>query len=186
MVHTEALWRVHRTVGPYRQRWDQMRTWGPVDSRWDPHPEPPGDDPDSAVMYAAPEVTPTLGEVFVHRRAITLSAAHALVGWTPTRALELLDLTGTWAVRNGASASLHAAPRSTCRRWAQAIRETWPELDGLRAPSTITLRPMVVLFAPALDSFPDGPALARALDHPDLSGVFVDAADSLGWAIRRV
>lgn len=184
VTYTGALWRIHRTIGRYRQRWDQMRTWGPVDSRWDPHPDPPDDHPASAVMYSAPDVTTAFGEVFQHRRAITLSDAHALVGWTSVRPLRLLDLSDTWAVRSGASASLHAAPRGTCRSWAKDIRHTWPELDGLHVPSTMTSRPMVVLFTPALDSFPAGPALARPLDHPDLASVIVDAADDLGWAIR--
>ncbi len=171
-----GLWRIHRTAGRYRQRWDQLRNWGPVDARWDPHPEPPAEQPDSAVLYAATDVTTAFGEVFQERRAITISDGRA----------RLLDLTQTWAVRNGASASLHAAPKSTCRAWSQAIHATWPALDGLYVPSTMTLRPMVVLFAPAANSFPDTPSFARGLQHPYLAAVLIDAAAQLDWPVRRI
>lgn len=101
-----------------------------MNSRWDPHPEPPADQPSHGVLYAASDVTTSLAEVFQGRRSLTLSDDRALAGWEPTRALRLLDLTGTWAVRNGASASLHAADKSTCRAWAREIRDRWPASTG--------------------------------------------------------
>jgi hypothetical protein len=45
----------HRRIGVHWSRWDQLRSWGPVDSRWDPHPPPPADQPDAAVLYASTE-----------------------------------------------------------------------------------------------------------------------------------
>src|SRR5699024_5696931 len=139
------------------QRWNQMRAWGPTDSRWDPQPEPPGDYPGAAVTYATPDVATAFGAAFQDRRAITLSGGRTLAGWTPVRTLRLLDLTDTWAVRNQASTSLDSAPKSTCRAWARVIHDTWPSLDGMRARSTMTGRPIVVLFAPAADSYLSGP-----------------------------
>jgi RES domain len=182
--YSDVLWRIHRTIGVHRSRWDQLRAWGPVDSRWDPHPPPPGDQPDAAVLYASTDVPTAFGEVFQHRRAITLTDQLNLAGWIPVRPLRLLDLTGTWPVRNGASASLHAAPKATCRRWAQVIRSTWPDIDGLWVPSTITLRNMVVLFAPGADSFPSGPSLSRPINHPGLAALVVESAQQLGWPVR--
>ncbi len=184
VVYDRALFTVYPTTGPYRRPWNRLRTWGPVASRWDPQPEPAADHPDNGVLYAAGDVTTSLAEVFQDRRAVTLSDHRALAGWRPTRPLRLLDLTGTWAVRNGASASLHAADKSTCRAWARQIRQTWPDLDGLHVPSTMTLRPMLVVYAPAADSFPAWPAVARSLTHPDLAAMITDAADELGWPIR--
>jgi len=137
-------------------------------------------------MYTASDYTTAFGEVFQSTRAITLSAAKALAAWTPRRPLRLLDLTDTWSVRNGASGSLDSAPPSTCRAWAREIRATWPDLDGLRSLSTVTKRPMVTLFAPAEDSFPDGPSLSRALVHRAVVPLAVQAADDLEWPIRRV
>lgn len=54
-------------------------------------------------------------------------------------------------LRNGASHSLASEPRATCRTWARAIAETWPDLDGLWSPSTLTGR---INVTPAADTFP--------------------------------
>ncbi|MEZ5098103.1 MAG: RES domain-containing protein [Nocardioides sp.] len=158
---------------------------GAAGLRWEPQPPPPADHPGNGVLYAATDTTTAFAEVFQARRALTLSPARLLSGWQPTRPLRLLDLTGGWAIRQGASASLHAAPRSTCRAWARAIRAELPDLDGLYPPSTWTLRPMVVLFAPAGSAFPAGPSFSREIDDPLLSRYVVTAADELGWPIRR-
>lgn len=163
-----------------------MRTWGPMlDARWDPHPEPVGDHESGAVMYTTTDCTTAFGEVFGRTRAITLTAAKALAAWTPRRPLQLLDLTDTWAVRNGASGSLDSAPHSSCRAWAREIRTIWPDLDGLLTQSTITKRPLVTLFAPASDSFPDGPNLSRPLDHHAVGPFALKATEDLTWPIRH-
>ncbi|MFT3873142.1 MAG: hypothetical protein QM714_10920 [Nocardioides sp.] len=88
-------------------------------------------------------------------------------------------------MRNGASGSLDSAPRNTCRAWARVIGSTWPDLDGLLTHSTITRRPLVTLFGPAHDAFPDGPSFARPLSHPAVGPLAVVAADELGWPIRH-
>lgn len=186
-MYSGVLYRIHRVRGRYRARWNQMRTWGPLsDARWDPHPDPVGDHQADAVLYTAGDYTTAFAEAFQQTRAITLNDAKALTAWTPLRELRLLDLTGMWALRNGASGSLDSAPRSTCRMWARAIRAAWPELDGLFTQSTMTKQPVVTLFAPAHDSFPDRPSVARGLGHRAIGPLAVDAADQLGWPIRRV
>lgn len=185
-TYGDVLYRIHRIEGHHRVHWDEMRTWGPtLDSRWDPHPEPVGDHESEAVMYTATDYTTAFGEVFQGTRSVTLSASRALASWVPRRTLRLLDLTDTWAVRNGASGSLDSAPHSTCRAWAREIRNTWPDLDGLLTQSTITKRRVVTLFAPARDSFPDGPRFSRPLTHRAVASLAVDAADDLEWPFRE-
>lgn len=182
---TGALWRIHRTTGHHRQRWDELRAYGPIRTmRWDPHPTPPGVQPASAVSYAATDVVTAFAEAFQNRRAITISADQALAGWVPSRPLRLLDLTGNWLLHNHASASLSAGRKDRCRNWAQAIRRTWPDLDGLWVGSTMTGAPMVVLYPPARDAFPASPQLSRPLDSPVLAGVVAHVHDTLGWPIR--
>ena len=90
--------------------------------RWDPHPEPPGDHPGEGVLYTAGDLMTCVAEVFADTRIIdTRCDTPVLQIWQATRAMRLLDLSGQWALRNGASAALDSAPRSTCRAWARAV-----------------------------------------------------------------
>jgi RES domain len=104
--------------------WNKLRTYGPLPSmRWDPHPglEPIGSRAEG-VLYAAADVATSLAEVYQTTRVIDTRAGTAtLTAWQPQLPLRLLDLSGTWLLRNTASAALLAAPRSICRRWARAI-----------------------------------------------------------------
>ncbi len=184
------LWRVHTAGGPHPTRWDQLRTYGPLDSRWDPHPQPVADHPRHGVLYSATDPVTALGEVFWGTRLIDREDSHRhLTGWEPVRDVVLLDLTGLWAVRNAAAYALTQAPRSTCRAWARAIHEQvmsgdGAPIDGLWAPSTITGRPVAVLFVAALDAFPPAPRLSRPLAHDDLAVVIEWAAGELGYEVR--
>lgn len=180
-----VLWRIHRTQGDHVLEWHRLRTYGPLPlMRYEPQAPPPGEQVDG-VMYAAADLATALAEVFQATRLIDpVSFAPSVTAWTPTRPLRLLDLTGTWALRNGAAHSLAHADRATCRAWARTIRTTWPDLDGLWAPSTMTSRPMVTLWNPAADSFPARPAFSRPLAEPTLQTVIRQlAAVELGYRV---
>jgi hypothetical protein len=179
----EPLWRVRRRVGAHPLAWNELREFGPLKvMRWDPHPQPPAVHPGVGVSYASPDLSTVLAEVFQKRRAIRRTSSHELVGWRPTRTLRLLDVTGRWLIKNGASASLaHGAKRAT-RAWARQVHLQLPDVDGLMAVSTWTGAPMVVLFIPATDSFPARPALALALDDAAADKYVVPAAARLGWS----
>jgi RES domain len=183
--YTGTLWRIHRTEGEHVLPWNKLRTYGPLPSmRWDPHP---GAEPISAaegVLYAAADVATNLAEVYRATRVIdTRAGAATLTAWQPQRRLRLLDLSGTWLLRNTASAALLAAPRSTCRRWARAIYTTWPELDGLYVPSTLTGRPNIVLWNAAADSIPTLPSFSRPLTQPLVWSIAQAAAAEIGYRI---
>ena len=153
--------------------------------RFDPHPEPVGDHRDEGVLYAAIDLATALAEVYQETRLIdTIRFAPAATAWNPTRPLRLLNLDGTWALRNHAAHALANAPSNVCRAWARAIRTTWPELDGLWAPSTMTGRPNVVLWTPATDSFPLRPAFSEALTRTFLYTFVEQTAAALGYEIR--
>ena len=136
--------------------WNTLRTYGPLPSmRWDPHPGPQPISAAEGVLYAAADIATSLAEVYQTTRVIdTRAGAPTLTAWQPQRRLHLLDLSGTWLLRNTASAALLAAPRSTCRRWARAIYTTWPELDDLYVPSPMTGRPNIVLWKPPRTRYP--------------------------------
>jgi hypothetical protein len=178
------LWRLHRSGGAHVIGWSELRRLGPLPSmRFDPHPPPLGDSAEG-VMCAATDVATALAEVFQATRLIdTDSFGPVLTAWQPSRTLRLLDLGGGWPLRNGAAHALTAAKRSTCRAWARAIRSTWPDLDGLRSLSTMTGKPVVVLFSPAADSFPGLPAFSRPLGHPALRLLAESVASELGYRV---
>jgi len=182
LAYDGVLWRIHRTTGPHVVSWRTLRTYGPIASmRYDPHPGPVPAATTIGVLYAACDVATALAEVYQATRTIdTAIGAPALTGWRPTRPLNLLNLTETWLVRNQASyALLH---RTVCRTWARTIHLTWPHLDGLYVPSTMTGRPNVVLWDPAADSFPTDPEFTRPLDHPRVRPIIRTAARTIGYA----
>lgn len=185
ITHTGVLWRAHRTTGEHVPAWNALRTFGPLPSmRWDPHPGSQPGPHAEGVVYAATEVATALAEVFQTTRVIdTRAGAPRLTAWKPVRPLRLLDLSGTWLIRNGASAALLSAPRSTCRRWACAIHAAWPRLDGLAAPSTMTGGTTVVLWGAAADSIPAAPAFSRPLAHPLVWSTAQAAAGKIGYRI---
>lgn len=179
------LWRIHRTSGSYPLQWDALRAWGPIPSmRFDPQPLPVGEHSDG-VLYAATDFTTALAEVFQTTRCVDIVNSRPCVTvWVPTRPLRLLDLTGSWALRNGGSYALAAAPRSTCRTWARKIRVTWPDLDGLWTPSTMTGQPIVVLWNPSVDSFPTSPMFSRPLSEPTIAlSIARIASEKLGYDV---
>jgi hypothetical protein len=84
--------------------------------RYDPHARPQPGATDDGVLYAATDIASGLAEVYQTTRVIDTGAGDpTLTAWRPLRPLRLLDLSGTWLIRNQASAALLAAPRSTCR-----------------------------------------------------------------------
>lgn len=180
-----VLWRIHRTRGSHVLGWNQLRGFGPLPTmRYDPHPEPAAPSTEG-VLYAATSLATALAETFQATRVVdSRSLGPQVTAWTPTRDLRLLDLTGGWALRNGAAFALATAPKSTCRVWARQIRATWPDLDGLWAPSTMTGDTNVVLWNPARTSLPAAPAFSRPLAEPTLYAITARIArQELGYQV---
>ncbi len=167
--------------------WNGLRDFGPLPRfRWEPHPLPVQNHPGVGVSYTAAGVVTAFAEVFQERRAITLTGQQLLTAWMPSRTLELLDLSRNhWALHHGASASLPAAPKSTCRNWAASIyAELGTQIDGLYVPSTVTGDPVAVLFSRAATAFPMAPDFSRPLTHVSVEKLALQAADTLRWPIH--
>jgi hypothetical protein len=103
--------------------------------------------------------------------------------WGEAEEDRLLSLSGTWLPSNTASAALLAAPRSVCRRWARAIYPTWPALEGLYVPSTLTGHPNIVLWIGAADSISTMPSFSRRLTQPLVWSIAQAAAAEIGYHI---
>ncbi len=108
------------------------------------------------------------------------TAWNALRGYGPTTARfdhHLLDLTGSWPTRAGASMAINSGPRPRARRWSQAIYAAYPAVEGLYYASSLDAnRPAVMLYERAASALPRRPAFHRALADPTLTAAIVRAA----------
>lgn len=178
-------WRIHRAAGAHAARWDRLRAFGPTDARFDPHPLPQGDHPSCGVLYLADSVLGALAEAFQLRRAIDRHTdTPYLIGLRLTRPVAFLDMAGTWPTRAGASQSINTGPRSRARSWARAIREAWPDIEGIAYPSSMCGgASCFALWQPAADAVPDRPEVSLPLDSPVLLGPLKRAAEDLGYRL---
>ncbi len=158
LAEQAVIWRLHRTAGDNVIPWNDLRYWGPSHARF--------------------------AEVFQDRRVVdTARGAPYLTAWRPARPLQLLDLTGRWPIRNGASHLLNTGPHDLCRSWSRTIYTRWPDLDGLWHISAMTGEPEVTLFTAARDSFPPQPMFSRPMADPGTRGWIVAAAAHIGYEV---
>ncbi len=164
---TRSLWQIANAAGRYPVAFASMRSYGPLHSaRFDPHPEPAADSAAERVVYAAETLLAALAERFQHNREIRRGdpSRPVVYGWFPTRELRLLDLSGAGAVTLGAAHAISGYRKDVTRRWARALRQAWPDADGLLYASSMTGQRCLALWAPASDSFPPAPKFARGID----------------------
>lgn len=180
----EVLWRIHRRDGVHSIGWDELRHYGPLGSRFDPQPPGPAAASDEGVAYAAINVPTALAEVFQDTRVINVTRGEPwLAGWEPARELALLDLTGTWPIRIGASHAINTGRRDHARAWARALRAAWPQADGLLHTSAMTGQRCATMFNPAGDSFPPQPGFHQSLSDPRLAVSLLSSGASIGYEI---
>lgn len=163
---SRPLWQLANAGGAHPVAFAAMRHYGALPSaRFDPHPLPPSGHSEEGVLYAAGTLLTALAERFQHSREIRRAdPAHPVAyAWHPTRALTLIDLSGSGAVRLGAAHALSSHRKDVTRRWARALRAAWPEADGLLYASAMTGQECLALCAPAADTFPPAPQFARDL-----------------------
>ncbi len=106
------------------------------------------------------------------------------MGFAPARDLTLLDLTGAWPTRAGASMALSSGPRSRSRPWSAAIYAAYPRIQGLYYPSSMHAnQPAVALYERALEALPATPVFHRPLRDPALLSDLERAARHLGYRL---
>ncbi|MEQ8762548.1 MAG: RES family NAD+ phosphorylase [Planctomycetota bacterium] len=178
-------WRVYFRGGRHPTTWNGFRSFGPLSSsRFDHHDEPPRLQ-GKAILYVALAGPTCLAEVFQETRLIDRTARSPwLVAFETDRPLKLLDLTGTWPTRAGASMALNTGRRDRARRWAAAIYEGFPDLEGLHYPSSMRgNRPCIALNDRATDALPTSPLFHRPLSDPTLLRVLKNAAADIGYGL---
>ncbi len=154
-VHSGTrLVRVFAAGGRHEQRWNTFRTTGPLaHARFDPQPPRPGGGAgpsEEGVLYFGLSVRTSVAEVYQQTSIVdrTTRRPH-LVVFQPRRTLRLLDLTGLWPTRAGASQEISSGPKDVTQAWARAIRAAHPRpgrplvplVDGLRRPRGLPVGP---------------------------------------------
>jgi hypothetical protein len=137
------------------------------------------------VLYGAAEPITCLAEVFQATRTIDRNAnAPWLVAFETVHKLSLLDLTGTWPTRAGASMAINSGPRPQARRWSRAVNDAYPHIEGLWYASAMHAnRSSLALYERAQLAIPRAPLFHRALADPALLQRLDTAATLLGYRL---
>ncbi|GAB3449862.1 RES family NAD+ phosphorylase [Actinophytocola sediminis] len=191
-VHSGTrLVRVFSAAGRHQQRWNTFRHSGPLaHARFDPHPPGPNGERAATaahgVLYFGLSVRTSVAEVFQQTSIVdrTTRRPH-LVVFQPKRTLNLLDLTGLWPTRAGASQEISSGAKDVTQAWARAIRVAFPDLDGLWYRSSMDSgEPAVCLWnPPAADALPAQPDILLPLDYPGLDLPLSRVCDSLNYTL---
>lgn len=180
-----VLWRVYFRAGAHPSRWNGFRSFGPTGARFDHQPPPPRRHRTRAILYASDSGPTSLAEVFQQTRVIDrLAASPALAAFRLARDVQLLDLTGAWPTRAGASMAINSGSRAMARAWSRAIYAAYSHVEGLRYASSMNAnQPAFALYERARTSLPAVAALDIPLVTPALAAPLAAAAIRLGYAV---
>jgi hypothetical protein len=186
-----ALARVYSTSSGHQQAWNEFRSSGPLNFRWDHQLPSAASEPceqERQVFYAAANAVTCLAEAFqATRRIDRVYQAPWLVVFKTRRPLVLLDLTGDFATRMGASIAIHSGSRVRARGWTRDLYAAFADAEGVRYASALhTGAPAFALNERALRAplFPPHPEFHRALADDMLLDPLKHAAQVLGYALR--
>lgn len=191
LVRGSTVFRIFRAGGQHPGAWNALRYFGPTAARFDHHQLNTQGHPHEqkrGVMYLAggSEAIPTcLAEVFQASRTIdTHSGAPVLCGFKLAADIKLLDLSGPFATRLGASTAIHSGPRPRAWRWAQCLYEAYPHIQGILYGSSMYANaPAIALFERAQAAIPARPVFHRQLADPALWQVIVATARKIGYGV---
>lgn len=178
------LWHIYKRGGAHPVHWNQFRYYGPVDARFDHHTRPRRTQ-SRGILYLATLISTCVAEVFQADHTIELARDQPwLVAHAATRRLTLLNLTGAWPTRAGASMLINDGPRVRSRLWSAAIYDAYPQVDGLLYSSSMHRQaPCLALYERGRDTLPVQPSFNRPLTDPALFDILAAIADDLGYAL---
>jgi len=180
------VWRVYHRGGAYPAGWSRFRHWGPAPNMRFDQDSTPARQQIRRIAYGALRVYTCFAEVFQDSRTIERSRNRPwLVGFELARAVSLLDLTGTWPTRAGASMAINAGRRDRARAWSLRVYEDYPKVEGLYYPSSMdSNQPALALYERAQDALPVRPVFHRALTDPAVNGAIVKAALLFNYGVE--
>jgi len=178
------LWRLYFRGGSHPTFWNTFRAYGPAAGRFDHHLPPPRVQT-RTILYAAEEGSICFAEAFQNTRVIDRVARDPwLAGFILRQPLRLLDLTGVWPTRAGASMAINTGPRPRAQRWSRCLYEAYPECAGIYYSSSMYRnRPCAALFERAVSAVPGVPEFHRPLRDPALLPVIRRVAKDIGYGL---
>ena len=180
---SSLLWRIHFRGGPHPTDWDAFRHFGPIaTSRFDHHLHPLRQQ-ERGIVYAAENWETCVAEVFQQTRTIDRHFREPwLAGFHLAADVRLLDLTGAWPTRAGASMAINSGPRPRAQRWSAACYDAYPAIYGLRyASSMLRNEPAFALYERAASALPTTPTVHLPLTHPRLLELLANVATDIGY-----
>ena len=180
----ETLWRLYFRGGRHPTFWNTFRAFGPAGARFDHHLPPPRAQV-RRILYSALEGPTCIAEVFQDTRVIDRLARDPwLVGFSLQIPVVLLDLTGSWPTRAGASMVIGSGPRPRAQRWSKAIYEAYPDGQGVYyASSMYRNSPSMALYERAEPALPPNPVFHRPLSDPALLPVLKRVARDINYGL---
>ena len=186
-----VLARVYLAGGGYPTRWNEFRHYGPTNARFDHHLPDKGNAAwvqERSVLYCAGNAVTCFAEVFQQTRRIDrVRDAPWLAIFELQRAVRLLDLTGTYPTRVGASMAINTGSRVRAREWAQRFYESHDDLHGIYYASSMHANePAIALNdrGEKAEVLPTHPRFNRALADDALLNVLKHASAALGYGLR--
>lgn len=173
-----VLWRIYYRGGSYPTAWNRFRQWGPLPTARFDHHESPARRQTRGILYGASRVYTCFAEVFQETRTIERSRKRPwLVGFELTHNVSLLDLTGAWPTKAGASMAINSGRRDRARAWSRRVYGDYQAIEGLYYASSMDgNRPAVALYERAHGALPVRPLFHRSLADPGLNGAVARAA----------
>jgi hypothetical protein len=175
--------------GNYPTHWNGFRNFGPTNARYDHHlPDRRGEPrlQSRSILYCATKAHTCLAEVFQDTRRIDrFRRAPWLAVFEITKTCSLLDLTGGFTTRVGASMAINTGNRGKTRQWARAFYEAYPTLHGIYYASSMHANaPLIAFNDRAKKAMPSFPKFNRALADDALLDVLKHSASVLGYGLR--
>ncbi len=182
------LARIYFTEGVAAGSWRHFRDFGPLGARFDHHLPSPDGGPrqqERAILYCAVHVDTCVAEVFQMTRQIDrVRNAPWLAVFELLRGVSLLDFTGAFTTRLGASTAINSESRKRARAWSQAVYAAYPQSEGILYASSMNGHaPAVALYERARSAIPVAPLFDRSLTDDALLDVLKHGASTLGYGL---
>ncbi len=180
------LWRIYFRAGKRATAWNAFRYFGPTNSRFNHHTYPKRIQ-DRGIIYATTgrdAIGTAVAEAFQDTRVVDRYRDEPwIVGFTLAEELILLNTGGDWPVRAGGNMAINSGSRKNAREWSRAVYRSYPDIQGIFYPSSLTNQPCVALYEKAAKSLPVTSALHESLASPKLFSGLTKLAGRLNYAL---